>query len=786
MNSASVFRAPGARRLPLVACAFLLLLAPGGAAAATPDDEELSPRLAELAERQVRTASQAEQAALLSLPTSGAGSLLRDGNRVLVDVRFDNGALARVDELRDAGAEIVHASRRYQTVAVAAKPADLPAIGSVTGVANVNEVLTPMVLGADCGGLVRSEGDAHLLAPSARARIGVDGTGIKVGILSDSFDRRASAATRAAGDVASGDLPGPGSPCGSTAPVGVLSDPFAGTDEGRAMAQIVHDVAPGATIDFATAFATELAFAANIKALAAAGSRVIVDDVVYFEEPFFQDGPVAVAVDEVSAAGVAYFSAAGNENLISEGKNVSSYEAPFRNSGTCPPTVPESECTDFDPGVGVDNSYDLEIPGKSELKMILQWAEPRNGVQTDLDAYLLSEGGSLLPRLLTPNLGTQRPFESFAVTNLGFTPTTVHLAIGRSAGVDPAPVLKFVELGSARPTSAQYAISSKGDTIGPTIFGHSGASGAISVAAVPFSSTTAPETFSSRGPVKHYFGPVLGASPAPPLAVPELIAKPDLAATDGVRTTFFSPSQPSGPFFRFFGTSAAAPHAAAVAALALQANPGATPAQIRSALTSTARPVGAFGPDAVGAGLIDAGAAVDRLALSPLVSLTKAPAKLSRVRRPTIEFSANRPASFSCSIDGVVLPCVSPFTWPQALRDGRHTVLVSATDLSGRVGASAPAGFKVDTRRPRTRIVKHPPKQIVSNGRARASFRFRSNEGGKSFLCKVDRAAYMKCGKKLVRSFPLGAHTLRVKARDRAGNIDATPATFRFQVVLPG
>ena len=65
------------------------------------------------------------------------------------------------------------------------------------------------------------------------------------------------------------------------------------------MAQIVHDLAPGAKISFATAFVGEVAFAENIRGLAAAGASVIVDDVGYFEEPFFQDGPVAAAINEV-------------------------------------------------------------------------------------------------------------------------------------------------------------------------------------------------------------------------------------------------------------------------------------------------------------------------------------------------------------------------------------------------------------------------------------------------------------------------------------------------------
>ena len=63
------------------------------------------------------------------------------------------------------------------------------------------------------------------------------------------------------------------------------------------MAQIVHDLAPGADLAFATAFNGEIAFANNIRNSAAAGAEVIVDDVFYPEEPFFQDGPIAVAVE---------------------------------------------------------------------------------------------------------------------------------------------------------------------------------------------------------------------------------------------------------------------------------------------------------------------------------------------------------------------------------------------------------------------------------------------------------------------------------------------------------
>ena len=79
------------------------------------------------------------------------------------------------------------------------------------------------------------------------------------------------------------------------------------------MAQLIHDVAPGAAISFHTAFNSELDFAEGIIELADAGADVIVDDVRYFVEPFFMDGMVAQAVDIVAERGVPYYSSAGNQ-----------------------------------------------------------------------------------------------------------------------------------------------------------------------------------------------------------------------------------------------------------------------------------------------------------------------------------------------------------------------------------------------------------------------------------------------------------------------------------------
>jgi hypothetical protein len=146
-------------------------------------------------------------------------------------------------------------------------------------------------------GSVTTQGDTSMNGVSARGMFGgIDGSGVTVGILSDSFDTGAGSY---ATDVASGDLP---------AGIQVLEDFPGGTDEGRAMAQLIYDVAPGANFAFHSAFNGMADFANGITELATiGGADVIVDDVIYFEEPMFQDGIIAQAVDAVVASGVSYF-----------------------------------------------------------------------------------------------------------------------------------------------------------------------------------------------------------------------------------------------------------------------------------------------------------------------------------------------------------------------------------------------------------------------------------------------------------------------------------------------
>jgi hypothetical protein len=557
---------------------------------------------------------------------TGPGSLIQTDEGVLVQVFSDELTSALERRLRGAGATIVHSDRTLGIATARVPIEDLGAVAAVDGVRYLAEVPAPVVGGRDgvdaaglaatvqaaCGA-AHSEGDAQLHADALRATWDTEGSGVEVGILSDSWDASGQDRTSAAQDVASGDLPGAANPCpgpGRTTPATVVAEgPADATDEGRAMGQLVHDLAPAARLSFATAYGGDLDFAANIRRLRDRGAKVIVDDVFYFNEPAYQNGPIGVAVDDVIASGTSYFSALGNENEIIAGHPVASYEAQAFRPAPCPAGIPGT-CHDFEPGSGTDATLGFTVPAGGKLNLTLKWDEPWNGVVTDYDLYYLVDGAvAASSRLLNPG-GTQQPYEVVTAT-VGGQATNVEVVVARRDGATTAPRFRLEHIRSDL-IGAERLVGTGGDVIGPDAVGHPVVPRAVALGAVPASDSSAVEPFSSRGPATWYWGPVVGSTPASRLAAPQLIPKPDLAATDRVQTTFFYDRTPpyDGPFV-FAGTSAAAPHAAAVAALLRACNPALTPDQLKQALQSTAAPVAGGEPETVGAGLVSAKAAGD-------------------------------------------------------------------------------------------------------------------------------------------------------------------------------
>ena len=345
-------------------------------------------------------------------------------------------------------------------------------------------------------GSVTSQGDKAARTEASRRVFGVSGAGITVGVLSDSFD---CLGTAAAGS-SSGDLPP------SVLVIQEISDCANAVDEGRALLEVVHDVAPGASLAFASALNGQASFANNIGALAANGARVIVDDVTLLTEPMFQDGIVAQAIDSVVGLGVAYFSSAGNFAR-------QSYESVFRGGATfAAGAIPSAAGASIFAG-GIAHNFAtsgppahlqrITITAGATLVISLQWDAPFFSVSgglgspSDVDIYLLDAGGNhVLGGIAANNVGGDAS-EVFSFTNGGPT-ADFNVMIVASSGPVPG-FLKYVQFGEDI-TIAGF------NTASGTVFGHANATGAEAMGAAHFVNTpefgVSPpilEPFSSRG-----------------------------------------------------------------------------------------------------------------------------------------------------------------------------------------------------------------------------------------------------------------------------------------------
>ena len=433
-----------------------------------------------------------------------------------------------------------------------------------------------------------TQGDAAMQADEARMMYTVDGSGVKVGVMSDSYDDYdGSPATTASDDVTSGDLPGADNPNGFTTPVEVLDDTEGpNKDEGRAMMQIIHDIAPGTALSFHTALGGQASMVQGIRDLAAAGADIIVDDVLYLAEPMYQDGQIAQVIDSLKSEGIAYFSAAGN--LADQ-----SYSSTFRL---------EETAHDFDPEAGVvDTLQSISVPKNTTAVIILQWSDPfasagGAGADTDLDIHAIDPAdGSVVASSTDPNIGGDA-VEILDVENTNGSAKEFQLRIELADGPAPDKV-KYVYT----PNDVSYVSGDDyGDANKPTIYGHANTKGAEAVAASSFGSTKSPRSYTSLGGVS-----ILFDTDGNRQQDDSSRQKPGITGPDCVDNTFFDTSGASGN--QFCGTSAAAPHAAAVAALMLENRSALTVDGLYGELRATAEDIGASGVDALsGAGFIDA------------------------------------------------------------------------------------------------------------------------------------------------------------------------------------
>jgi subtilase family protein len=299
----------------------------------------------------------------------------------------------------------------------------------------------------------------------------------------------------------------------------------------------------------------------------------------------------------VTASGALYFSSAGNSGNLND-RTSGVWEGNFVNGGPAgSPLTVVGSLHNF----GGQNFNPLTAASRL---INLYWSDPLGGSSNDYDLFILSADGTTVVASST-NIqnGTQDdPYEEvFQDPDQGQAPFPVNSRIVVVQKTGAAG--RFLHLNTNR---GRLSIATAGQT-----HGHAAAANAFGCAATPalaafpnpFNPSNVVETFSSDGPRRVFFqADGTQITPGDLSATGGLLRqKPDITAADGVSVTGVG-GFPS----RFFGTSAAAPHAAAIAGLLKSANPSFTPAQIRTALTGSAIDIEASGVDRdSGFGIID-------------------------------------------------------------------------------------------------------------------------------------------------------------------------------------
>ena len=494
---------------------------------------------------------------------------------VQVYIHLENTDSDTLQELRDLGAEIEITNSDVNVVQAWAPPSALDGIAALDA---VDEITAPDY-GFTKAGRVSTEGDGIHRADLVRAFSGISGRGVKVGVISDGVDSWYSALPR-------GDLPGD---------IEINPDNRGRGDEGTALLEIIHDLAPGADLAFSGA-GSSLGFVESVLWLAndafnGEGADIIVDDLGFYLEPYYEDGVVAQAVKDVVAGGVVYASAAGNN----ANKH---YTGTFSDDGNGYHDFDESSETDIALRVSMGSA------------IILQWNDQFGASANDYDLFICPPGlrpvkfniqNEVCGRSIRQQNGDDDPYEIIAI----FDGREGDVYIRKFSG-DAKELKLFVSRGAV----LEHGVEEGG------IIGHPAVAGALAVGAIGAAEpgNDEPEPFSDRGQTEIYF------------PSRETRNKPDLMGIDGVLITgaggFGRPISRS-PFRRFFGTSASAPHVAGIAALVMEAQRKADPSMGKKAvadavaqkLKDTAIDLGETGRDnTFGYGRADAWAAVTSLA----------------------------------------------------------------------------------------------------------------------------------------------------------------------------
>ena len=502
--------------------------------------------------------------------------------------------------------------------------ADATTIAAISQLSDVQllGVPAPASLATNQAGIVGTIGEDLLLAEELRNLMQVDGTGVRVGVISDGITDRWIPQTY-------GDLPD------------LIT--FAGEglgNEGTAMLEIVHDLAPGADLYFAPAQDTDSMVDA-INWMVDQGVDVIVDDMTFYitdvadpNAQYFNDGlsdSVAMTAAQAVSDGIVYVTCAGNwqrpfDQYYHAGVRAH-WQGNFINGG--------SGWNDFDPVAGtnhIDLRNDIYIQSGATVWVNLQWNEEWGTSNDDYDIFLYNEVTNTKITGATSELrqnGDDAPWEGFQYTNNTGSAMHASIRIKQIANRDTTlgqELEVFVASGFDPEAEPPPGCTSPQWTTGDSLASQQAVESVLTVGALYSGDVSDPpayqnintlEPFSSNGPSRIWvYHPAPGQGFEP---FPVTRSSLDVVAVDGVDTLIGL----AGWGNPFFGTSAAAPHIAAIAALMKQVNPNLSPAEVQDAICDSAVDVGYsdlyfHGYDsATGHGLVNAAAIADFFSATP-------------------------------------------------------------------------------------------------------------------------------------------------------------------------
>jgi hypothetical protein len=599
----------------LFVCLFTLTLAAPAAA----QNPKLTTVLADLVRAQASagiTTALAAEAMPRSAQDALRGNRLRinANNEVQVYVLMSSVTDQTVQQVTAAGATIEirdDARRRVQ--------ARIPIgrLDAVAALAVVDFIRLPTYARHRIGAQT-TEGDAILFSADVRSQFTLDGTGVRVGVVSDGLkgvfatgctvlcngvdggpmatgDLPASTGVRNAGGVlisaaggiigrsfqANGDLEGlpPATPaCGF---------PGAGS-EGTALLEIVHDIAPGAKLSFANGD-TDLAFNQAVNFLAASND-IVVDDIGFFGEPY--DGTSAVSRNTAAALNNpdfpirAYFTSVGNEadehyigTYTSSGVDGSTVGG-VTNPGRLHLFQRSDDTTDVF-NLGAQPYNVIALPPNGEVAIFLNWNDPFGGSSNNYDLYLVQQStGRVVASSTDVQSGRQDPVETIDYVNRTGAQDFFRIVV---QNVRDAAQPRDLNLYSFQPECAASGPlvltpprheRHNYNTATRSVAAQSDAGGSpasvLSVGAICSASANAAASFSAAVPNESCLDTANRTAEFFSSRGPTIDGrqKPDISAIDGVSVTG------AGSFpTPFFGTSAAAPHMGGIAALLLQGAP---------------------------------------------------------------------------------------------------------------------------------------------------------------------------------------------------------------------